>query len=444
MQNLTFLIWIISAPLLARIESVAPILGLELSFDHLKIEKEWDSFGNLIVETRIGDLTGEGNEERYTIKREFAPDPSTEGFLLCKEKREEIDIEYSYVEGTSLLSFTTIRGKDGLIVSEKREYDEVGELSSITVEEGGQKYRTIDLPEVFFPACEEGAIEHSYTAYGKPSEIIYSDGSKERMRYYRSGLLKEYQDREGVITFFTYNSLGFVVSWAKSDGQRPAGASLIDVEKPSPLKPPSWVYVVGDKPLSTDKMVVFINGINNSFPHAEGHALFLSSCIEKGEVIGIYNTTRGVRHDFLEYLSRARALVSSSDAVEKFFAIAAAFHEKNKENSDAKILFITHSAGSVEGRDALRYLPKELQSRILVLNICPITIIPKELCHNRWHYASNRDFVPLYAMLGRDYKHPDDLVWLDPVSDAPFWDHPFRSPTFREVLRQHLEAYMAG
>lgn len=51
----------------------------------------------------------------------------------------------------------------------------------------------------------------TYTAYGKPSQILHPDGAKEEFSYYLNGNLKTYTDPRGVVTSYLYDYQGRII-----------------------------------------------------------------------------------------------------------------------------------------------------------------------------------------------------------------------------------------
>jgi len=65
---------------------------------------------------------------------------------------------------------------------------------------------------------ENGNTTHyKYNIYGKPTEILYPDGTAESNLYYRSGWLKQKNYADGTSTAFTYDAKGNVLTGTFSD-----------------------------------------------------------------------------------------------------------------------------------------------------------------------------------------------------------------------------------
>lgn len=109
-----------------------------------------------------------------------------------------------------------------------------------------------------------------------------------------------------------------------------------------------------------------------------------------------------------------------------------------RASPDEKFLQICTSGGCIEFYNALNSSPTHVRERIVGLAIAPAKIIPKEMCHASFNFASVRDFVH-YA----DFTGPrDQLEILSPHPDAKRFDHSISSPTFKrpiqDVFVQHI------
>jgi RHS repeat-associated protein len=186
---------------------------------------QYDTFGNPIVETFEGDLTGNGSYEAYTIKREYSKDGK---HLLLKEESEDGMItEYTYVQNTNLLKTKKVKERCNLITSEEREYDDCLNLIKITEEDASSKTKKITAftlkdtsPFLHMPAVVEESYEENgilfplvrtvlhYDQYGKICEEIVYDANNQ----FRYSIKKDYDER-GSLRSFT-NALGHKTTYS--------------------------------------------------------------------------------------------------------------------------------------------------------------------------------------------------------------------------------------
>jgi RHS repeat-associated protein len=106
---------------------------------------EYDRFGNPIVEMFTGDLTGEGKQETFTIKRMF----SDEGrHLLLREEREGGKITcFSYVPHTNLVTAKLTKEGDRILLREFSAYDDCNNLIQTISDDGASEDKN-DLSQV--------------------------------------------------------------------------------------------------------------------------------------------------------------------------------------------------------------------------------------------------------------------------------------------------------
>lgn len=173
---------------------------------------------------------------------------------------------------------------------------------------------------------------------------------------------------------------------------------------------------------------------------------------------GVYNRSNSAFGDLLEvfFLNYAGIAPNTADLLLENWK---RFHEENKDNPDAKYLQFTHSQGNILARDALMRAPQEIRDRVIIVAIAPAVIIPKGLCYERYHYASEKDIVHygenLYTvtmasfndeservqLLEQLIKNKNDLIILKAHPDATGIDHGFQSLTFLPVLKHHLDIH---
>ncbi len=103
-------------------------LEVKDEYGHTLFKKsyEYDSFGNPIVETFTGDLSGEGYPETVTIRRVF----SNEGrHLLLREEMEEGKVVcWSYLPNTNLITSKLTKKGDEILLREFFVYDDCHQL----------------------------------------------------------------------------------------------------------------------------------------------------------------------------------------------------------------------------------------------------------------------------------------------------------------------------
>jgi hypothetical protein len=116
--------------------------------------------------------------------------------------------------------------------------------------------------------------------------------------------------------------------------------------------------------------------------------------------------------------------------------------------------------GTILTKDALQRAPQEIRDRVIVVAIGPAVIIPKGLCYDSFHYASEKDIVHLgeniyklsvaafndeseqQELLQQLIENKQRLILLKPHPDATGIDHDFESPTFDEVFQDHIKKYL--
>lgn len=179
----------------------------------------------------------------------------------------------------------------------------------------------------------------------------------------------------------------------------------------------------------------FINGINTDKKRAKKNAEMLSNMAGKTNIYYIYNATHGYFFDVPESLI---GLLKISTRPSKLLIKQwKAFFERDKENC---FLEICHSQGSIHVRNALATLGADERKRIIVVAIAPAAYITKDLCYKCYHYVSKRDIIPSFDYVGKS--KCDEIHILEPQKDSPWWDHDFDSPTYRQIIEQHIIDYI--
>ena len=182
----------------------------------------------------------------------------------------------------------------------------------------------------------------------------------------------------------------------------------------------------------------YVNGIRNTLEMAESSRQQLEVYGGGKEFSLVYNPSRGLFQDVLNCLRNRRGYISPPAArlVIKWCKFASM-----NEGPSKKYLQDCHSGGAIHVKNALEAAPTPTRNRLIVVAIAPGAIVPKELCYESYNYVSKgRDFVPLTDIEGMR-KYGDQVIYLKPHPKAKLWDHDFRSPTFRGVLRRHITEF---
>ena len=173
---------------------------------------EYDSFGNPTSEILVGDLTGDGKEDRYTIKREFSQDGRN---LILKEESEDGKITtFEYLPKTDLITLKCIRDGSRTLIRESFQYDDCNNLMQKCIDDGGSQKRIIQYalrqqqPFLHMPEwIEEKYLEKdgekllkrthlSYDQYGNVSEEKIYDSNGQ----YVYSILKKYNERGDLLS----------------------------------------------------------------------------------------------------------------------------------------------------------------------------------------------------------------------------------------------------
>jgi len=203
-------------------------------------------------------------------------------------------------------------------------------------------------------------------------------------------------------------------------------------------------------------VIAGINGIRTSFIQAISHAEYLGSFANQS-VNWTYNKTHGTIIDAVEaiFLNYTGYSPNTSNALLNQWT---QFHEANKGFPRAKLLQFCHSQGAIDVRNTLANALHEIRERVIVVAIAPAAVVPDELCFKSFNYASKNDpihFVELALAGGFDtnefgiskahemiLENHNELILLDPHSDASDIDHDFQSPTFKPIIEKHINDYL--
>lgn len=228
---------------------------------------------------------------------------------------------------------------------------------------------------------------------------------------------------------------------------------------PAPSAPTKSCIIETEGVKKPGVQIGFINGMNTSFPECKNHLEHVKRIAGDVRIEGVYNHSNGVAVDLAEIVVLNYAGIAPITAdllVEKWTQ----FHQENIHNPDAKYLQFTHSMGTIQTKDGLQRAPQEIRDRVIVVAIAPAVVIPRELCHDSFHYASKKDIVHYgedahthflaafndepeqMDMLKQLSLNKEKIVFLDPHEDAKGIDHDFESPTFHKEIKQHIDEYL--
>lgn len=190
--------------------------------------------------------------------------------------------------------------------------------------------------------------------------------------------------------------------------------------------------------LPPDVGIGFINGIWNNLDDSVDNARYLAR-MSGYNIRGVYNATHGSINDIGE--CKLGLNFKATEPVRQLHKMWYNFFNNSSPNS--KFLMICHSQGAIHVRNALLDFPPELRERILVVGIAPAGYMYEGTCADAIYYraSASRDFVPRIDSEG--YKRVKGrVIDLQSHPDAPYFDHPFQSPTFQASLIKHLSNYL--
>lgn len=107
------------------------------------------------------------------------------------------------------------------------------------------------------------------------------------------------------------------------------------------------------------------------------------------------------------------------------------------QNEEGKFLMYCHSQGAIHVKHALEIYPEHLRKRIEIVAVGPGVYINPEHCGNVIHLVSDWDFIHLF-----DWKAAKNVKELKASKNAAFHDHSFRSETFKQYIKESLEAFV--
>lgn len=178
----------------------------------LRKSYEYDSFGNPTLETLTGDLQGLGQEDHYSIKREFSQDGHN---LILREETEEGKVtSFGYLPDTNLVSSKLTKDGDKLLIQESFEYDDCHNLVCKTISDGvGQQTITRyflreQAPFLHMPEwVEEKYLEKGVKKLLKRTHLTYDQWGNiiEEKLFdangdYAYSILKEYDEQGNLLS----------------------------------------------------------------------------------------------------------------------------------------------------------------------------------------------------------------------------------------------------
>lgn len=204
-------------------------------------------------------------------------------------------------------------------------------------------------------------------------------------------------------------------------------------------------------------MIGGINGINTSFSGMESHAQYLKQFVPDLKIDWVCNRSHGVLLDVCEVFGANYYGISPTTS-EALITKWNTFHELNTIDPQAKILQFCHSQGAIHVRNALAQAPQEVRNRVIVVAIAPGVVVPGDLCFQAFNYASEKDIVHYGELANAGFwstsewgtsKHQEiifetheQLILLKAHPEATGIDHDFQSPTFREIINEHIKDYL--
>lgn len=171
---------------------------------------EYDTFGNPIVETFTGDLSGNGTIETYTITRDYSKDG---WHLLLEEKKEDGPTTlYTYLPNTNLITAKTIKDGEKILLQEIHDYDDCHNVICKTIDDGIE-YKVTE----YIPRKEQPFLHMT-------EWIIEKDLKKTHLAYDQWGNVSEKKiyDCDDILIYTlrrTYNERGDLLTETNPLGQ---------------------------------------------------------------------------------------------------------------------------------------------------------------------------------------------------------------------------------
>ncbi len=177
----------------------------------------------------------------------------------------------------------------------------------------------------------------------------------------------------------------------------------------------------------------FTNGMCNSRNEAIDNGKHFSKMSGGYKVGLIYNPSDGLMNDCLRYIySRNGYATHGVEMLHKQWNNTFS----NKE-SDVQIMQGFHSEGGVNVRNALMSYDSVLRKKIHLVGVATSAYTDRKYHGSAKYFESSRDVVNYVDLSGRN-ANINDVLRIQRIKDAPFWDHPYLSPTYTV----HLQGYM--
>jgi len=196
------------------------------------------------------------------------------------------------------------------------------------------------------------------------------------------------------------------------------------------------IYNLGRTELN-DKMILFVNGIKNDSSNHWGSLEYLSDLGGGVNVTGVHLPTYGLVFDVIhanKYRSNhiTPGVREIHKALDNFF---------DNSSPTSTVLAIGHSMGNAAIRNALMIYDPERRKRIFVVSIAGAMQVIPETCGGLRSYVSKGDRIHQFDETGLQ-RYGKHIQWLTPHPKAPWFDHTFQSPTYRDVLKDNVSEYI--
>ncbi len=191
---------------------------------------EFDGFGNPISEIFVGDLTGNGAQESYTITREFSQDGRN---LLLKEAHESGKVIcFAYLPNSNLVTSKITKDGDRILLREFSKYDDCHNLVQNILDDGESSDESI-LAGVTERTITNYTLRQQAPFLHMPEwiEEKYWEGGSEKLLkkihliYDQHGNIaqEEVHDADGILAYIIYkqyNERGDLVTETNRLGQQ--------------------------------------------------------------------------------------------------------------------------------------------------------------------------------------------------------------------------------
>ncbi|MBI5346931.1 MAG: hypothetical protein HZB76_07310 [Chlamydiae bacterium] len=399
----------------------------KFSYDQNKLISKTSQDGALLaLKERIYDTQGNVIKEKMSFNNQecFLRSFEYRKNLLVREKDSKEEIVYVYKPLTNLLETKILYDCQGKILqSSYYEYNNQNILVKIISKELKNTKVIFIKPKMSLPFC--GLAESVEETSCHNNEFLTK---RVQSKFDKSGWV--YQD-----VFDNDNpkySMKFNLE-SSSDYQMGLSQMLQSVFGYTSIE--SNIYDLC-LPELDNGMIGFSNGIRTSLEEASHHAKIISDLANGFNVHYLYNASYNFVIDLMKVYNDIRGKSSLHVQLlqqkwRKFF----------DANPGCSILEFCHSGGSFIVRNALLGMTKEERDKIVVVAIAPALIVSSDLCKEAYNYVSTHDVVPFFDFVGM-YNYAKDVYFLTPDQDALLWDHDFESPTYRDVIKGHIDSYI--